>query len=170
MLVVVSDSHSTEGHRLRGRTLEAVREAELVAHAGDFMTESVLDAFVAESASFVGVYGNTDDDAVRERLPGARTFEYGGVRFALTHTRHGGTTGLTLFGRERGADVVVFGHTHRPLFDATGPVALLNPGSYNRPRGGRPSHAELDSDADGLRGRFCTPDGDVFETFHVSTR
>jgi hypothetical protein len=167
MLTVVSDTHSTDSHRLTGRTLEAVREADLVVHAGDFMTESVLDAFYDEAETLRAVYGNNDDAGIRGRIPEVRTVEYGGIRFAVTHTRNGGSTALTLFGRERDADAVIFGHSHRPTFDATGPLALLNPGSHAQPRGHRPAHAELEEIAGGLRGRLCTPDGNVFEEFTI---
>ena len=167
MLTIVSDTHSTDGHRLDGRTLEAVREADCVVHAGDFMIEPVLDAFEAESTTFRGVYGNNDDSAIRERLPEARTVEYEGVRFAVTHTVRGGSTALTLFGKERGADAVIFGHSHRPTADLGGELPLINPGSHAQPRGHRPAHAELEPIAGGLRGRLVTPDGEVFETFDL---
>lgn len=167
MLVVVSDTHGTDSHRLTGRTLEAVREADLVVHAGDFMTETVLDAFYDEAEVLRAVYGNNDDAGIRSRIPEARTVEYGGVRFAVTHTRRGGATALTLFGRERDADAVIFGHSHRPTFDATGPLPLLNPGSHAQPRGNRLAHAELETLEGGLRGRLCTPEGDVFEEFKI---
>ncbi|WP_224448078.1 metallophosphoesterase [Haloprofundus salilacus] len=170
MLTVVSDTHATDSHRLRGRTLQAVRDAEVVVHAGDFMTGRVLNAFVDESARFRGVYGNNDDAEIRNRLPAARTVEYEGIRFAVTHTRRGGDTALTLFGRERDADAVIFGHSHRPVFDRTGPLALLNPGSHAEPRGYRAAHAELEPEGDGLRGRLCTPDGDVFERFRIGPK
>lgn len=167
MLVVVSDTHSTDGHRLRGRTLEAVREADVVVHVGDFMRESVLDDFVREASTFYGVYGNNDDDGVRERLPPARTVEYEGVRFAVVHTRRGGAQGLTLFGRERGADAVLFGHSHRPGFDASGPLPLLNPGSHAQPRGHRAAHAELRPRDGRLVGALVTPAGETFEEFEI---
>ncbi|SDL98391.1 hypothetical protein SAMN04487949_0396 [Halogranum gelatinilyticum] len=167
MLVVVSDTHSTDSHRLTGRTLDAVREADLVVHAGDFITESVLDAFYDEADVLRAVYGNNDDAGIRSRIPESRTVEYGDVRFAVTHTRRGGATELTLFGRERDADAVIFGHSHRPGFDATGPLPLLNPGSHAQPRGNRLAHAELEEMSGGLRGRLVTPDGDVFEEFRI---
>jgi hypothetical protein len=168
MLTVVSDTHSTDTHRLAGRTLEAVREADLVVHAGDFMRESVLDAFVDESERFLGVYGNNDDPGIRSRLPDARTFTYGGLTFAATHTRRGGPTSLSFFGRERDADVVVFGHSHRPTYEGSGDVALLNPGSHAQPRGHRAAHAELEALPDGgVRGRLVTVDGETFERFTI---
>ena len=169
MLTIVSDTHSTDGHKLRGRTLQAVREADLVVHAGDFMRSSVLDAFEREATTLRAVFGNNDDSEIRERLPRARTVEYGGFRFAVTHTVRGGDTARALFGREREADVVLFGHSHRPTVEQSGAIALLNPGSHAQPRGYRPAHAELEPLADGgLRGRLCTPDGEVFEQFTLS--
>jgi hypothetical protein len=170
MLVVVSDTHGTDDHRLAGRTLEAVREADLVAHAGDFCTAAVLDALREEADRVLGVVGNNDDADLRERLPTARTFTFGGLRFAMTHRRDGGVTGLSLFGRERGADVVVFGHSHRPSVDVAGPVALLNPGSHADPRRHRPAHAELAANAaGGVQGRLVTPDGSTLDRFDLGT-
>ena len=167
MLTVVSDTHSSEGHRLRGRTLKAVRSAELVLHVGDFMTEQVLDAFEAEAETLRAVYGNNDDSGIRDRLPKVRTVEYEGIRFAMTHTVRGGNTALGLFGKQREADAVIFGHSHRPTADFGGELPLLNPGSHAQPRGNRPGHMELEPVAGGLQGRLVTPDGTVFETFEL---
>lgn len=169
MLTVVSDTHSREGHRLRGRTRKAVRTAEMVVHVGDYMTAPVLDAFESEAATFRGVYGNNDDSEIRSRLPKSRTVNYGGVRFAVTHTVRGGNTALTLFGQQREADAVIFGHSHRPTADFSGTLPLLNPGSHAQPRGNRPAHMELEPAAGGLQGRLVTPDGNVFEHFEVVT-
>ncbi len=178
MLVVVSDTHSSEDHRLRGRTLTAVREADTVVHVGDFYREAVLDAFEAEARTLRAVYGNNDDAAIRDRVPKARTVEYAGVRFAVTHRHRGGDTGLVMFGRERGADAVIYGHSHTPRFDGSTALPLINPGSHAQPRGNRPAHAEIEpagaADAGGegdaageLIGRLVTPDGEVFEEFRL---
>lgn len=167
MLTVVSDTHGTDGHRLRGRTYEAVVDADLVIHAGDFYTEAVLDAFDDEAATLRAVYGNNDDEGIRDRIPGARTVTYAGIRFAVTHQKRGGATALELFGRERDADAVVFGHSHRPTVEETGSLTLLNPGSHAQPRGNRPAHAELVPDDGGLDGQLVTPEGDVFERFRI---
>jgi hypothetical protein len=169
MLTVVSDTNSTSSHRLTGRTLDAVREAEFVVHLGDFMRGEVLDAFEDESSRLLGVYGNNDDADVRDRLPEARTFTFAGLTFAATHTRRGGgRMPLSMFGRERDADVVLFGHSHQPTFDASGEVTLLNPGSHAQPRGHRAAHAELEAMTDGgVTGRLVTVEGDTFETFTI---
>lgn len=69
VITVVSDTHGTDGHRLAGRTLTAVREAELVIHAGDFTTETVLDAFRDEAGR------DARDGAVGEDGDGRRATE-----------------------------------------------------------------------------------------------
>ncbi|WP_254545392.1 metallophosphoesterase [Halomarina pelagica] len=165
MITVISDTHGREGHRLDGRALEAVREADLVCHAGDFLTESVLDAFESESAAFVGVVGNNDTPAVRERLPRTRTVEFGGVRIAMAHGHEHTETALAMLGRQENADLVVVGHSHRPEFDSLGSVPVLNPGSHADPRWYEPAHAELQLDP--LRGRLVRPDGSTIDEFEV---
>jgi hypothetical protein len=167
MLVVVSDSHRQTDHGLDGRTLDAVRDADAVVHAGDFTTPAALDAFRDVADRLHAVHGNADGPAVRERLPTALSFSYAGVDVAMTHRQEGGAMGLELFGRERAADLVVSGHTHRPQVTALETTTLLNPGSHADPRGNRRGHAELEATDDGLRGRLVSPDGSVAETFDV---
>ena len=169
MICVVSDTHGTDGHRLDGRTLEAVREAEAVIHAGDFTTEAALNAFESECRELVAVHGNNATPAVRERLPAERVVDIGEIRIALTHGDDRDDTELGLFGRQERANLVVFGHSHRPEFVETGKVALLNPGSHADPRWYQPAHAELAVEAGTVRGRLREPSGAVFEEFRIRT-
>jgi len=193
MITVVSDTHGTDGHRLDGRTLAAVREADLVIHAGDFTTAAVLDAFEAEAGAerdggdgeggereggesagereggeFVAVYGNNDDPEVRGRLTAERTVEHAGVRLVVVHGHDHDDTSLSLLGRQERADVVVVGHSHEPGRRRVGAVTVLNPGSHADPRWHRPGHAELDPTGEGLTGRLVAPDGEVFDEFDLA--
>lgn len=170
MITVVSDTHSRDGHALAGRALTAVREADLVVHAGDFTSEPALDAFYEVSDRLLAVHGNADDPAVQDRLPDARTLEAAGLRIAVTHRQRGGPTGLSLFGRERGADLVVSGHTHQPSVSKTEDLTLLNPGSHADPRGNPAAHAELSPMDGGVRGEIRTRDGSVLRSFRVEGR
>ncbi|MFB6106521.1 MAG: metallophosphoesterase [Halobacteriaceae archaeon] len=167
-VAVLSDTHERSDAGLAGRAQRAVREADRVLHAGDFTTAAVLDALHEESGRLDAVCGNSDDAAVRDRLPAARTVTVEGVRVALTHRQAAGETGLAMFGRERGADVVVSGHTHRPQVRTDRRPVLLNPGSHAAPRGGQASHAELEV-ADGtVRGTVRSRDGSVLGSFEAS--
>jgi putative phosphoesterase len=109
----------------------AVDAADVVIHAGDWVSVGLLDALEARARRLVGVVGNNDGAALRARLPEVARVELAGVRFAVVHE-----TGAAA-GRERrcaraypDADVLVFGHSHIP-WDTTAETGLrlLNPGS-----------------------------------------
>ncbi len=168
MIAIFSDTHSHRGHELEDAALTAAREADVVVHAGDFTSEAALEAFQAACDCFFAVHGNADSAAVRERLPTARVVEAAGIRIAVTHRQDGGETGLAMFGRSRGADLVVFGHSHRPTVVETDDVTLLNPGSHADPRGNRPGFAVLEDGDDGrLEGTIRQPDGTLIESFGI---
>ena len=171
MIVVLSDTHGRESHRLDGRTREAVREAALVCHCGDFVTEAVLDAFETavgdDGGRFVAVAGNNDQPAVRERTSETEIVDHASVRLALAHGHEHTDTSLALFGRQSNADLVCVGHSHAPAFERLGTVPVCNPGSHADPRRYRPAHAELTVAGSTLDGALVTPDGETFETFAV---
>ena len=110
----------------------AVHDADVVVHAGDWVTPALLDALEARAARLIGVFGNNDGPELRARLPEVARVELDGVRVAVVHE-----TGPTA-GRERrcaaaypDVDVLVFGHSHIP-WDSTvqsSGLRLLNPGS-----------------------------------------
>ena len=171
MILVVSDTHGREDHRLTGRTRAAAAEADLVCHCGDFVTEAVLDAFETISAegdaSFAAVYGNNDPPSVRDRVADTRVVDHDGVRLALAHGHEHTETSLALFGRQSNAHLVCVGHSHSPGIDRLGTVQVLNPGSHAEPRFDRAAHAELRPGAKVLEGRLVSPDGEVFERFEL---
>jgi len=164
MLTVVSDTHGTDSHRLTGRTLEAVRAADHVVHAGDFTTEAVYDAIAAEAAGLTAVTGNNERPALRERLPAEATVEWAGYRILVVHGHRHTDTALGMLARQEDADIVVVGHSHRPELGELDGRLLVNPGSYADPRRYRPAYAELDLEGDVLRARLRSPDGETFET------
>jgi len=168
MLVVLSDTHRTEGHGLTDHLQETVSEADHVVHAGDFTTPATLSALREVASRVDAVHGNADVEALRERLPERRQLTYGGVRIAVTHRAEGGRTGLAMVGRTVDADLVVSGHTHRPTVVDGDPV-LLNPGSHADPRGNRPGYARLLPDDGALDGELREPDGTLGERFRVES-
>ncbi|PSP94467.1 YfcE family phosphodiesterase [Halobacteriales archaeon QS_4_62_28] len=159
MLTIISDTHGTDGHRLTGRTLDAVRDADTVLHAGDFTTTAVYDAIDAEAAELVGVRGNNDEPALAERLPAVATVEWHGYRFVVVHGHERSPTALSILARQETADVVVVGHSHRPEISDSSELLLVNPGSYADPRQFRPAHAEVVDTGEGLRLTLYQPGG-----------
>lgn len=168
MFVVLGDTHRRAGHGLVGRTLEAVRLADTVAHTGDFTTSAVYEEFQGEAAHLFAVAGNNDAADLHDRLPTRAVFEAEGLVVALVHGHEHTREGLSLLGREVEADVVAFGHSHRPEIESTIGCTLLNPGSHAQPRWYRPAHAELSRDGGDIEGRLVQPDGTVLETFRIT--
>ncbi|MFP7833798.1 metallophosphoesterase family protein [Marisediminicola sp. LYQ134] len=131
-LVLLSDTHLPKRARDLAEPLwTAIRAADLVVHAGDWVDVATLDRVEAAATRLVGVWGNNDGAELRARLPETARFAVEGVRFAVTHetgAREGRETRADLAFPD--TDVLVFGHSHIP-WDTTTPngLRLLNPGS-----------------------------------------
>lgn len=131
-LLILADTHVPKRARdLPAQVWQAVDDADVVIHAGDWVSDEFLDALSSRAARLVGVYGNNDGDVIRARLDEIARVELDGVRFAVVHE-----TGPAA-GREKRCDeafphddVLVFGHSHIP-WDTVTPrgLRLLNPGS-----------------------------------------
>ena len=131
-LLIVSDTPVPQRARaLPDQVWAAVDAADVVFHAGDWLSADLLDMFEQRSRQLVGVYGNNDGGELRRRLPETANVTLDGVRFSVIHE-----TGQASGREERcearfpDADVLVFGHSHIP-WDTTsaGGLRLLNPGS-----------------------------------------
>ena len=131
-LVLVADTHVPKRARdLPAQVWSAVESADVVFHAGDWVSAPHLEEFQRRSRLLVGVYGNNDGPELRRKLPETAEITLEGVRFAMVHE-----TGQAKGRKARcealypEADVLVFGHSHIP-WDTTTPrgLRLLNPGS-----------------------------------------
>jgi uncharacterized protein len=133
LIAVISDTHLPRGNRaLPAACVERLRGADLILHAGDFVTAAVLADLRALGPPVDAVHGNVDDAEVRMLLPSARMVEAGGARIAMTHDGGPAAGRLErLRERFRDADAVVFGHSHIPLHerDAASGFQIFNPGS-----------------------------------------
>ncbi len=131
-LVITSDTHLPARARdLPAPLWAAVDAADVVVHAGDWVSVDALDALQQRAARLVGVYGNNDGPALRARLPEVAHAELDGLRMAVVHET-GPATGREsrCAARFPDVDVLVFGHSHIPWDTvAPGGLRLLNPGS-----------------------------------------
>lgn len=130
-IAIVADTHMPRGsRRLPGACLDRLREADLIVHAGDFMTATVLADIEALGPPVAAVYGNVDDDALRRDLPEQCVLEIAGARVGLVHDA-GPARGRLERLRRRfpDADAAIFGHSHLPLREREGDFQIFNPGS-----------------------------------------
>ncbi|MFW5472419.1 metallophosphoesterase family protein [Knoellia sp. CPCC 206450] len=130
-LLVVADTHLPARARdLPAEVWSAVDEADVVMHAGDWVTPRLLDALEERASRVVGVWGNNDGAELRRRLPEVARTELGGLRWGVVHE-----TGPKQRREERmraeypDLDVLVFGHSHIPWDTEQFGLRLLNPGS-----------------------------------------
>jgi uncharacterized protein len=118
-----------------------LERADLILHAGDFVSASVLDELAA-FAPVEPVFGNMDDSALKASLPERRVVVVEGVRIGMVHI-----AGPSAGREERlvawfpGCAAVVYGHTHVPQLEQHRGVWLLNPGSPTERR--RASHRSM---------------------------
>lgn len=131
-LLIISDTHIPKRARdLPLPVWSEVDAADVVVHAGDWVDDRVLDTLEARARRVLGVYGNNDGPALRQRLPEVATTTVQGLRLGVVHE-----TGPAKGREARCArrfpelDVLVFGHSHIPR-DTRAPngLRLLNPGS-----------------------------------------
>ena len=130
-VIVLSDSHIRRGGKrgLPDAVYRALDGADLVLHAGDLVSDVVLDD-LARFARVEAVLGNNDVD-LGDVLPIERSLDVDGVRVAMVHDS-GPRQGRAARMRRRfpDADVVVFGHSHIPWNDeGVDGQLLFNPGS-----------------------------------------
>lgn len=164
MLVSVSDTHRREDPGLPSHLRSVVSEGDLLTHTGDFTSEAVLDEFATTADTLVAVSGNRDRPAVERRLPATTTTEWAGYRFLLAHGDEHDETSLSLLARQEDVDVILTGHTHRPVIDTIGECLHVNPGSYADPRRYRPAYAAFEETANGLVVELRDPEGEAFES------
>ena len=102
----------------------------MVVHAGDLMTEEVLDELEAIGPPLEAVYGNMDSPGLRRRLPAEAIVELPGTSLGVVHDA-GPAAGRLDRLRRRFPDAAaaVFGHSHMPMHESQEGFQIFNPGS-----------------------------------------
>jgi uncharacterized protein len=131
-VVLLSDTHlPVRAKKLPAQLWAAIEAADVVIHAGDWVSVALLDELEGRSRELIGCWGNNDGPELRARLPEIARVSLDGLSVAVVHE-----TGASKGREERcekaypDVDVLVFGHSHIP-WDTTTPrgLRLLNPGS-----------------------------------------
>lgn len=128
--------------RLPAKCRRLLGEADVILHAGDFVSLAVYEA-LGELAPVEGVAGNMDEADLRAVLPLRRVVEVEGHRIGMVHD-----AGPALGRADRlaeafpGCAAVVYGHTHVPEATRLGETWILNPGSPTERRSA-PSHGMI---------------------------
>lgn len=124
-LGVISDTHGL----LRREVFDVFKEVDHILHAGDVGPPEILTELEA-IAPVTAVYGNTDGWDLRARLPQVASIRLDGFDIVVTHgDQLGSPTPEKLNAAFPEAEIIVFGHTHRPLLTLVDVVVtVMNPG------------------------------------------
>jgi len=125
-LGIISDTHGT----LRPEVFEAFAEVDHILHGGDVGKWQLMIELGA-LAPVTAVYGNTDGPEIRKRLPQVAMVQLDGFDFVVTHgDQYGSPTPAILHDAFPAAEIIVYGHTHKPLLELVDrTVTVVNPGS-----------------------------------------
>lgn len=124
-LGIISDTHNL----LRPEVFDIFREVDHIIHAGDIGEPNILTSLEA-IAPVTAVYGNTDGWEIRDRVPQVAKLRLDGFDFVVTHgDQLGRPTPEKLHAAFPEAEILVYGHTHRPLIEMVDlVVTVMNPG------------------------------------------
>ena len=141
---LISDTHGM----LRPEVFDHFQGVDHIVHAGDIGSIHILDE-LAVVAPVTAVWGNTDGFDVRSVVSEEARLAVGGHTIAIVHGHQlGSPAPATVLARWSNADVVVFGHTHRPIAEWHDGRLAVNPGAAGPARFRiRPSIAILSLDS-----------------------
>lgn len=147
-ILIVSDTH-----RIHKNFLQVVKEVgriDLLVHLGDIEGAEQLYSDAVDCPVEM-VAGNND---YFSDLPIEKMVHIGPYEVMLTHGHRYyigmGKEMLMAEARARGADIVMYGHTHRPVVEQYADLTVLNPGSLAYPRqdGKRPTYIIMEIGSD----------------------
>lgn len=117
---LIADTHGL----LRPEALAALQGVDHLIHAGDIGGAHLL-AELERIAPLSVVRGNNDGDTWADDIPERLTLRFGAVSLYLLHD----LKQLDIDPKAEGIDVVIAGHSHKPLQEERDGVLYLNPGS-----------------------------------------
>lgn len=134
-LGVIADTHGL----LRPEVFQAFAKVDHILHAGDVGPPDLLTELEA-LAPVTAVYGNTDGMELRSRLPQVAAMELDGFDIVLTHgDQLGSPTPERLNQAFPDAQIIIYGHTHKPVLTTVDVVVtVMNPGGAGHRRFGLP--------------------------------
>jgi hypothetical protein len=148
-ILIVSDTHRKNENYLKA--VESAGKLDLVIHLGDVEGSEYVILNAVECPVEM-VAGNND---FFSDLPSEKILQIGKYSVMITHGhRYYIGMGNEMLKKEaiaNGADIVMYGHTHKPVIDISKNIIAINPGSLSYPRqeNRKPSYIIMDIDSDG---------------------
>jgi putative phosphoesterase len=144
-VLIVSDTHRRNENYFK---ILEMHKPDMVIHCGDVEGSEYALTEAADCPVHI-VLGNND---FFSDLPRELELQVGSHKVWVTH----GHNYYVSMGNEhikreaiaRGMDIVLYGHTHKPVVDMSGGVIAVNPGSLSYPRqeGHEPTYVIMETD------------------------
>ncbi len=148
-ILIVSDTHRYNANYLK--VVEKTGPLDMVVHCGD-VEGSELVISQAAGCPVEMVQGNND---FFSELPREKEFMIGQYKVWLTHGHNYyiamNSDVIKQEAKAREVDIVMCGHTHKPVVDIGSGLTLINPGSISYPRqdNRKPSYIIMEIDGAG---------------------
>lgn len=148
-ILIVSDTHGK--HANLDRALKESGEIDMMIHLGDVEGGEYYIDRIVDCEKHI-VRGNND---YFTDLPQEEEFYLGDKKVFITHGHFymvsWDTERIKKAARSRGAEIVMFGHTHCPHLESEDGMLVLNPGSLSYPRqeGRKASYMIMEIDESG---------------------
>jgi putative phosphoesterase len=120
LIGIISDTHNL----LRPEAVEALRNVDLIIHAGDICKLSILEE-LEKIAPVIAVRGNNDKGSWVEPIPIYKVVKINEVLIYVIHD----IKEINEYPVPPGISVVISGHSHKPSIKENNNVLYLNPGS-----------------------------------------
>ena len=131
-VLIVSDTHGRNSGFLD--LLEECEKMDMVIHCGDVEGSEYL---ISESVGCKSVIVQGNNDYFSD-LPREAVVKLGKYKALVTHGHpyyvNMGHDHLVREAKKRKMDMVIYGHTHRPVIAKENGIIVLNPGSLTYPR------------------------------------
>ena len=130
--LVLSDTHGRINKAIE--TIET-QKCDYCIHLGDMVQDCEDLQSIFPKQKFIFVKGNNDFWTHSPDFPDLRVFTLENKRFFVCHG-HKFHVKQDLYGligaaKKENADIVLFGHTHRQLYEEHGEMKIINPGAYD---------------------------------------
>lgn len=129
-ILVLADTHlKNDFNELPVEVKKEINNADLILHAGDFKTLKFYNS-LKKQKNIKAVSGNVDRNNLKNKLNEKEVFELKGYKIAMIHGHQlSSITPDKLSYLFPEADVIIFGHTHKPFNEKIKGQLFFNPGS-----------------------------------------
>lgn len=132
---VLSDTHGV----VRENVKQSLKDCQVILHAGDVCGQNVLDELGEITQHVIAVGGNNDSQFtyIEKTLPDVADIKLPGGKISLLHGHQFGMSTPSHTDMRRAfADsaVIVYGHSHKQIHEATRTPWMLNPGAAGETR------------------------------------